>query len=74
MWLPFSCLCGFIGRDTPSSEKGLPKTVPNLRYRSVKWLVNTFERVAVWLDRKFGNLEKGLNFAAVLTTSLIKKG
>jgi hypothetical protein len=23
---------------------------------------------------KFGNLEKGLNFAAVLTTSLIKKG
>jgi hypothetical protein len=25
-------------------------------------------------NNEFGNLEKGLNFAAVLTTSLIKKG
>src|ERR1700679_4335029 len=29
-------LCSFIGRDTPSSGKELPKTVPKTRYRSVK--------------------------------------
>jgi hypothetical protein len=66
-------LCSFIGRDTASYERWLPKIIPKMRYQSVKpgeagGVIKIFHH-QIW---KYGN--PVVIFVPVLTTSLIKKG